>query len=338
MSRRFSNVQWFAEQSLRVGVQSAEGQSACGLVRLTSLTSREGSPLLHSVTAMWSLWPCEKVGTWVTSSLASRETDYILVTLSAPVGLQLPPAKCQHFLWGRAPSVFWELHFHHPHRSPSLVRTTAVTHHVSGWGRSQECPWLHQHKVHSWRGIWTCLLYRDLYLYSVGQVHPEKLSTPISSQGWRGSGWGSWSWLGPKKALNQTQPGEHSLWATTQMQAPLMVWPDVEYCIYGLRHRTPTKFRCSHQVLLLLCAQSRAGLELPAFIITPDVLLIPVRLALGTLTLLWLMALGSYFPTGIKQHLFSSSPACTDTGCILEYESASSIFPVLHGTKIYSSI
>lgn len=47
---------------------------------------------------------------------------------------------------------------------------------------------------------------------SVGQVHPEKLSTAISTQGWGGPGWGSWSWLSPKKALscvNQIQPGEH---------------------------------------------------------------------------------------------------------------------------------
>lgn len=166
-------------------------------------------------------------------------------------------------------------------------------------------------------------------------------STPISSWGWGGSGWGSWSWLGPKKALscvNQIKPGEHSLWGTIQMQAPLMVWPDVEYCIWGLRCRTPTKFHCSHQVLLLLCAQPRAGLELRALIVSPDVLPIPVRMVgcqAGIRNPNTVVARGS---TGIKQTLFSLSQAGIDTGCFLEYESVSSIFPVLDGTKIYSSI
>lgn len=108
----------------------------------------------------------------------------------------------------------------------------------------------------------------------VGQVHPEKLSTPISSQGWGRSSWGSWSWLCPKKALswiNQIQPGERLLWGTTQMWAPLMVWP-VASVVWD---RTPTVATKS----LLLCAQYRAGLELPSHSVTPDVLLTPMRMA-----------------------------------------------------------
>lgn len=102
------------------------GQSACGLVRLTSLTSREGSPLLHcsprNVKPL-ALWKGGNSG----HLLLGTQRDRLHFGHSVPVGLQLPPAKRQHVLWDRAPSVFWELGFHHPPGSPSLVRISAVT-------------------------------------------------------------------------------------------------------------------------------------------------------------------------------------------------------------------
>lgn len=114
----------------------------------------------------------------------------------------------------------------------------------------------------------------------MGQVHPEKLFAPISSQSWHGRVWlrvlvmprSKWGTKLCKSARRTFTVGDNS-----RCRQCLRVWPDVEYCICGLRHITSSKINYSHRVLLVVWAQSLRGLELPALTLTPDIPLSPVR-------------------------------------------------------------
>lgn len=154
------SMQWFAGQSLREMFSLPRGQSASGLVRLTSLTSQGRFPLLHcgySNVKPLALWKGGNAG----RLLLGKQTDYVLVSLSAPVGLQLPPAKCQLFLWEHLLSFENWIAITHA-GLPAWSGLVLSPHDVSGWRRSQACPWPHQQPVHSWTDTWTCLLCRGL--------------------------------------------------------------------------------------------------------------------------------------------------------------------------------
>lgn len=129
--------------SKHAGVCRAEFEGGCsvslwaGQTHITHLPGKVPPPSLQSqqceAFCLVKRWELRSPPSWQ----AERQIR-VLVTLSAPGGLQLPLAKHQHFLWGRAPSVF-DLDFHHPSLPPwsGLVLSP---HDVSGWGRSQECP------------------------------------------------------------------------------------------------------------------------------------------------------------------------------------------------------
>lgn len=143
------NKQGFAGQRLRAGAPSAWRSVSlwAGQTHITHLPGKVPPPSLR---LQWSLWPCGKVGAQVTSALASRDSWCFGHSL------------CSSCLLSNASISYGVEHLLSFEdwisiKSPSLVRTSAVTHDVSGWGRSQECPWPHQHEAHSWRDTWTCL-------------------------------------------------------------------------------------------------------------------------------------------------------------------------------------
>lgn len=151
-----------AGQSLREMFSLPRGQSASGLVRLTSLTSQGRFPLLHcgySNVKPLALWKGGNAGCLLLGK--QRQIMFWSVSLLQLVSSYLLPNAS--FSYGVKHLLSFENWIAITHAGlPAWSGLVLSPHDVSGWGRSQACPWPHQQPVHSWTDTWTCLLCRDL--------------------------------------------------------------------------------------------------------------------------------------------------------------------------------